>query len=254
MNTKFYLKAEGNDDTAYQTAMQFACELSKKDTEIKRVVLLIYTKINTGWFERLYGNEMVKKLFSGVRFKDCSPLYKFETTITYKNAHYGYPQDIVICCGLDSDDIFKIDEYSSTKYIIAIPWLKKNTDKWIKTWNAKNILGKSESPDEKFPEPTAIVKKAMEHLTNHINMFTGIGHPNDNNLAKTYIKVLHKYENELNADIVYSYLIRELHWNPRHAKDIEKLINTLNQGSFFKGGEKIGLQNYYKQWKEECEK
>jgi hypothetical protein len=254
MNTKFYLNTEGNDDAAYQTAIQFACELSKTDEEIKRVVLLIHTKRSTGWFERLYGNEIVKKLFLGVRFKGCSLLYKFETIITYKSAQYGNSQDIVICCGLDADDIFEIDEYFSAKYIIAIPWSKKLTDKWIKTWNAKDISGKSDGSDEQFPEPTDIVKKAMMDLTGSINMSTGICHPCDNNRAKTFIKALHKYEPELNADVVCSYLIRELNWEPSDAKDIEKLINTLNQGKFFQGGDKTGLQNYYKQWKEECKK
>lgn len=253
MKNKFYVNAEGNDDAAYKTAMQFACELSKKDQEINRVVLLIHTKTNTGWFERLFDSETVKKLFIGIRFKDCSPLYKFETMITYKKSQYGNPQDVVICCALDSEDIFKIDEHYSAKYIIAVPWLKQLSEKWIKTWAATEISGKSESSVDKFLEPTAIVKKALENLTKCINMSSGLNHPMDNDRAKTFIKALHKYENELNDDIVGSYLVRELNWDPSVAKEIEKLINTLNQGRFFKGGEKTGLQNYYKQWKKECE-
>lgn len=92
----------------------------------------------------------------------------------------------------------------------------------------------------------------MKQLTDSINMSTGISHPMDNDRAKTFIKALHKYEPELNADIIGSYLVRELNWETRFAKDIEKLIETLNSGSFFKGGEKTGLQNYYKKWKNEC--
>lgn len=92
----------------------------------------------------------------------------------------------------------------------------------------------------------------MQQLTGSINMSTGISHPMDNDRAKTFIKALHKYEPELNADIVGSYLVRELNWDTRHAKDIEKLIETLNSGRFFKGGEKTGLQDYYKRWKNEC--
>lgn len=79
----------------------------------------------------------------------------------------------------------------------------------------------------------------MQQLTASINMSTGISHPMDNDRAKTFIKALHKYEPELNADIIGSYLVRELNWETRHAKDIEKLIETLNSGSFFKGGEKL---------------
>lgn len=249
MNTKFYIDTEANDDDAYRLAMQFACELAKKDSNIKRIVLYIHTKQNTGWFDRLFGNETVKRLFNEVKFNDCPVPFKFETKLTYKGAMYGNTSDIVICCGIDADDILKIDDYHSVKYIIAIPWLRKFTDKWIKTWNAIEISGKEQENVEKFPEPSEIVKIAMQELTSDINMSTGITHHMDNDRAKTYIRTLHKYEPELNSDLVSSYLIRELNWDTRHAKDVEKLIDTLNNGRYFQGGEKTGLQNHYKRWK-----
>ena len=251
MNTKFYIDTEANDDEAYQRAMQFACKLAKSDTEVKRVILYINTKQNVGWFERLYGIEVVKKLFSGLKFKDCPVPFKFETKLTYQKLQYGNASDIVICCGIDSDDILKIEDYRSVKYVIAIPWLRKLTDKWIRTWNPIEISGKDKH-EEKFPELSCIVKKAMEELTATINMTTGIHHPMDNDRAKTYIRALHKYEPELNSDIVGAYLVRELKWDTRHAKDVEKLIDTLNEGKYFQGGEKTGLQNYYRRWKNEC--
>lgn len=249
MDTKFYIDTEGNDDEAYRFAMQFACELAKKDSTIKRIVLYIPTKQNTGWFERLYDTKTVKSLFTGYKFTNCSVPFKFETKLTYKGVMYGNASDIVICCGLDADDILKIDDYHSVKYIIAVPWLRKLTEKWIKTWNAIEISGKEQKNDEIFSEPSEIVKVAMQELTNGINMSTGISHPRDNDKAKTYIRTLHKYEPELKSDIVGSYLIRELNWATRHAKDIEKLIDTLNDGKYFQGGERTGLQNYYKKWK-----
>lgn len=252
METKFYIDTEANDDDAYQLAMQFACELAKNDTDVKKIVLYIHTKQNTGWFDRLYGSDVVKKLFNGMRFNDCPAIFKFETKLTYQKSQYGSGSDVVICCGIDSDDILKIDDYHSVKYIIAIPWLKKLTEKWIKTWNAKEISGK-ENTEEQFPEPSPIVKLAMQELTNSINITTGINHPMDNDRAKTFIKSLHKYEPELNSDLVGAYLVRELNWDTRHAKDIEKLIETLNAGRYFRGGQKTGLQNYYKRWKKECE-
>ena len=73
----------------------------------------------------------------------------------------------------------------------------------------------------------------------------------DEKRAKTYILSLHKYESSLNADIVGSYLVRELNWDTEDAKDVEKLINTLNNGKHFQGGQRTGLQHYYKQWKDQ---
>jgi hypothetical protein len=251
MNTKFYIDTEGNDDNAYKMAMRFACQLAKEDAEIKKIVLYIHTKTNIGLFDRLFGTEIVKKLFSGYKFTNCPILFKFETKVTYKKSIQDNESDIVICCGMDSEDLFTLDNYYFVKYIIAIPWQRQLSDKWIKTWRAIEISGKG-SEDDSFPEPSCIVKLAMQQLTDSINMSTGISHPMDNNRAKTIIRALHKYEPELNADIVGSYLVRVLNWDTSHANEIEKLIETLNNGRFFKGGEKTGLQNYYKRWKNEC--
>ena len=251
MNTKYYINAEANDDNAYQLAMKFACDLSKKDTEVKRIVLYIHSKQNTGWFDRLYGNETVKNLFNGLKFNNCPVPFKLETKLTYKKSQYSNASDIVISCGIDSENVLEIDDYRSVKYIIAVPWLKKLTEKWIKTWNAVEITGKGKN-NESFPEPSCIVKRAMESLSATINMSTGISHPMDNNRAKTYILVLHKYEPNIDSDIIGSYLVRELNWSTSHAKDIENLIDTLNKGKYFQGGERKGLQNHYKRWKEEC--
>ncbi|HUX56305.1 MAG TPA: hypothetical protein VMV77_04985 [Bacteroidales bacterium] len=247
MKSKFYVDAETNDDKAYQLAMSFACELSKKDNQIERIVLFISTIETTGWFNRIFGPDTVKQLFKGHKFTNCPVPFKFETKLTYKE--FGNASDIVITCGIDSEDLFKIDDYYSVKYIIAVPWLRELTEKWIRTWDADEISGKTKS--EKMPEPSPIIKIALQHLTRTINLSTGITHPSDNERAKTFIRALHKYEPELNPDIVGAYLIKELSWHTKHAKEIEKLIETLNNGLFFKGGAKTGLKEYYKQWEQE---
>lgn len=248
---RFYIDTHGNDDEAYKEAMQFACKFANSDNEVKRVILLIHSKQNTGWFERLFGGAVVKQLFNGTKFKDCNPIFKFETLRTYKD---GYGQsDIVITCGLDAEDVLKIDDFYSIKAIIAVPWLRDKIEKWVKTWAPKELRG-NQSDNSTFPEPSCIVKRALESLTSTINRSTGITHPMDEEKAKTTILALHKYEPSLDADIVGAYLVRELNWDTDHAKDIETLINKLNDGKHFQGGQRTGLQNYYKRWKKDCDK
>lgn len=246
---RFYINTKGNDDEAYREAMDFACKLSNESPSIKRIILLIHTKQNTGWFERLFGSEVVKKLFNGTHFKNCSPIFKFETKKTYDDLFEA--SDIVISCGLDSEDLLKIDDFYSVQAIIAIPWLPEKLQKWVQTWNPVEIRGNQESVVS-YPEPSCIVIKALEELTNDINMSTGIINPFDNEQAKTYILALHKYESSLDENIVGAYLIRCLGWETQHAKDIEALIKTLNSGRHFKGGNRTSLQHYYKAWQEKC--
>ncbi len=245
---RFYIDTEGNDDEAYREAIQFACKLADDDPSISRIVLLIATKRSTGWFERLFGDNAVKQLFSGAKFKNCRSVIKLESLQTFRSGMVA--TDIIITCGLDDKDVLKIDDSYSAKIIIAIPWIRTLLQKWIQTWNPINIRNNQNSSF--YPEPSCIVKKAMESLTASINMSTGIHHPSDENRAKTYIRALHKYESPLDSNVVGDHLMRELGWSANYAKDVEKLIDTLNTGRYFKGGEKTGLSNYYKRWKEQC--
>ncbi|UZT98986.1 hypothetical protein ODZ84_05285 [Chryseobacterium fluminis] len=246
----YYFDTQGNDDEAYERALNFASNLVKESKELNKIIFLVASKNTTGWLERLFGSQTVKKMFSGASFLGTN--LKIETVRTYKGS-YNNPSDVIICCGLNSDEIFKVQDYRQIDAIIAIPWIKENTESWINTTNAKKI-NKDLSIDEAenvaaYPEPSAIVKNAFKELTAVINTSTGINHPSDNSRAKTYVKALHKYEPELNSDIICSYLINKLGWKVRHADDIRKLIDTLNSGKFFKGGEKTGLQLHYKRWK-----
>ena len=45
---RFFIATSGNDDEGYREGMQFACKLADNDPEVKRVVLLVHTKQNTG--------------------------------------------------------------------------------------------------------------------------------------------------------------------------------------------------------------
>lgn len=251
MKNNFYIDTYGNDDDSYQMALQFAISLFKKDEQIKRIIFLVGSKSNTGWLDRLYGNDVVKKLFNGINQNGV--LVKIETVRTLKNTYFT-ESDIIISCGLNSDEIFKIEDYRNIKYIIAIPWLKELALSWINT-NQPSLLvienGKLMiSVEENIKKPSLIIQEAFKELTAVTNNSTGISHPSDNNRAKTYIKALFKYEPELNSDLICSYLINELFWQTKHSNDIRKLIDTLNNGKYFNGGDKTGLQNHYKRWKD----
>lgn len=247
--TRFYIDTKGNDDQAYYEAIKFACRISEEDGTIARVTILIQSKQQNSWFERLYGKDVVKKLSEGVKFNECKPIFKFETIKTYKD--YSKASEIVITCGLNVEDVLKIDDYYSVKSIIAIPWFEDGLKKWVNTWNPTEIR-RNQKPLVEFTLPSCIVIKALEDLTGSINMSTGIQHTSDENKAKTYILALHKYESSIDSDIVGSYLVRELGWMTEHAKEIEKLIDTLNNGKHFQGGYRTGLKDYYEKWKEKC--
>lgn len=110
-------------------------------------------------------------------------------------------------------------------------------------------LSTEESTDgSNFENLSKAVKNAFKDLSENINHTTGIIHHHDEHRAKTYIRTLHKYEKKLDSDVILSFLILNLGWEYRFAKDVKKLIDTLNNGKYFQGGETKGLQYYYKRW------
>ena len=238
MNTKYWvdIKEDGFNKEAYARAMVFANKLAEQDNDVKRIVCYIHTKQNVGYFEPFFDSTTISKLFD-----------------TYDKSKYNSSnKDIVVAFGMDLEDLEVIDDYYCVKYVIAVPWIKDKIMPWVERWNAEEITGAKRDSGGAYV--SEIVKVAMKELSSIINMSTGISHPSDNERAKTYIRALHKYESELNAHSVVSYLVAELGWTSSHANDVGKLITTLNEGRYYKGGEKTGLQVHYKRWKEKAKK
>lgn len=84
-------------------------------------------------------------------------------------------------------------------------------------------------------------------------MSTGLSHQSDDNLAKTYLRTLAKYEVTLQEVEIESYLIKQLNWDKEYADDLIEIIKKINTGRSFQGGDKTGLQHYFKNWKAECD-
>ena len=241
--TRYYINTYGKDDQAYQEAIQFACRLAKNDRSIKRVVLLAHSKNNVDWLNRLYGRETVAKLFKGMKFEDCSPTFVIKTQKAYSK--YEHAEDIVITM-VSVEGVMEIDDFERVKVIIAIPWVEGELDSWVKTWGPTDIRTNEQAAI--YPLPENRVQVAMEELTENINIVTAFNHPSDEQQAKTYIRALHKYTDTLNSDIVFAYLVRELGLDTSAAKYVKKLIDTLNDGRDFQGGEKTGLKWHIEKW------
>lgn len=246
---RFYFDSEGNDDQAYREAIAVAIELAKRDPSISRIVLLVPSRDSVGWYERIFGEGAIKGLTQGKNIADCGATITIETVKTYKDA--GHSKDVVIASGLDSNEVFVLDNFYCVAAIIAIPWMRSRSEKWIRTWNPKE-LRESVNAYQSYPLPSCVAQEAMKNLTEAINMSTGLSHPSDNTRAKTYILALHKYEASLKGEEIFAFLVRELNWRTDHAFDLEALINTLNSGKHFQGGDRNDLKRWYDLWLGKC--
>lgn len=227
-------------------SFQKAFQLAKEIDGIQEITILIHTKSNIGYFERTLGANKIKGLFYGqyVAF-DGGPRIKLETTRTMTDNNI---KRILLTFGLSSDELFKYDSFHSVFAIIGHQWLKNGLKDWAESWGAEEVIsGLKMTKNDNLDE---VVKCAFDDLTESVNMSTGIHHPMDEDLCKTYIRALHKYGYAMNEKDVAAYLITEKGWDAEYANDIIKLISKLNSGGSFNGGQKSGLQNYIKKWKE----
>jgi len=256
MNNKYYVDIEhdGFNENAYLQAFKFAIMVVKQQKDVNRIVCYVHTKGNIGYFEPFFDDKLIKKLLDGsVRVEPFPVPLTIKTKNTYSKSKYSSTNcDFVLAFGMDLEDLEVLDDYYGVKYIVAIPWVKDKTMPWVSRWNAEEITGKKEEQTEEAVSD--VVKVALTELTSSINVSTGIVNPFDNSRAKTYIRALHKYEPELKPEVVVSFLVTKLGWTSSHANDVGKLIATLNDGRYFRGGEKTGLQFHDKRWKEQAKK
>ncbi len=175
-------------------ALKKAIQICFENNEIQEITALIHTKNNTGYLERIFETRDAKKIFNGIKIDPSVPIIKTETIKTINDD--WNKKRVLIAFGLRSEELYLYDEFESVVAIIAHQWNENGVQEWAKTWGAVDILTNRTS--EKYNQPDKVVQNALNDLTRSINMSTGITHPSDENLCKTYLRALNKYEYKLN--------------------------------------------------------
>jgi hypothetical protein len=242
--TKFYTENIGPIQENEKASFAKAVEICRDNPDIEQIILLIHTSKNTGYVDRVFSKNAVKGLFKGVSMGAGLPSVKIETVRTINDDGIN---KVIVAYGLRSDELFKLDDFENVSAIIAHHWNEDGVKDWAQTWAATEILSRNES--EKVSYPDTVVQAAFKDLTGSINLSTGITHSDDNDRCKTYLRALNKYEHDLNPKEINAYLITELGWSAENAQEVIQLVKILNDGKYFQGGEKTGLQSYIKEWK-----
>lgn len=250
---RFYTNCIGANAEIEMIALKKAVSLSKEIENIEQITILIHTKQNIYYIERTLGFDTIDSLFKGSkRAYSNGPILKIETLRTYPKSFGWKEKNIVLLSfGLDSKDLFKFDDDEGIKAIVAHQFMKDGVKEWAKAWNALELVGNIKATETDLPNE--VVKEAFDELSVLINIQTGILNTIDNNFCKTFLKALYKYDYELDSTKIKSYLITKLGWKNKHADDVVKLIDKLNSGSYFQGGEKTGLKKHIKRWEKSVE-
>lgn len=250
MNNRFYANVQGAEPEAILACLKRANEICAKDADVNRIVLYSYTKNNFETVARIFGSENVNIMFAQpLRFKGFSCPIQCMTERTFKDWNQ-YPC-IVICCHMDSKTVQKVDDFHSAKYIMAVSWLKDELSGWVKRWNAECLYGDVILDMKKEDDNLALLRIALKKMD--IRMFGSkdFHHPDDENTCKTFIRTIHKYMSEVTSSQIEDILVTELNWTSDNAAQVGELLDRLKSGRTFRGGDKTGLAQYFKDWEKE---
>lgn len=253
MNNRYYANVQGPIVEAIMACLEKAKEICAKDADVNRIVLYSYTKDNFETVSRIFGDDKVKSMFQRpLRIEGIAKPIQCLTERTFIDS---YQQScIVICCHMNSKAMQKVDDFHSAKYIMAVSWLKDGIAGWVKRWNAEYLYG-DEIQDIKIDDDNlTLLRIALEEMD--IRMFGSkdFHNPSDENTCKTYIRTFHKYLPEVSSSQIEDILVTELKWTSSNAAQVGELLDRLKDGHTFRGGDKTGIVQYYRGWKDKLKK
>lgn len=253
MNNRFYANVQGADPDAIVACLKKANEIIANDPDVDRIVLYSYTKNNFDTVSRIFGPENVLRMEKQpVRFRDLAKPVQCLTERTFND--WNQQSCIVICCHMDSKAVQKVDDFRSAMYVMAVSWLKDGLSGWVKRWNAECIYGEEAHEVKMNNDNLDLLRIALKEMDSRMFGSKDFHNLDDENTCKTYIRTFHKYMPEVTSSQIEDILVTEMNWTSGNATKVGELLDRLKNGRTFRGGDKTGLVQYYKRWKEKLHK
>jgi hypothetical protein len=251
---KVYVNTSQKDTQAYNDAINAALALARLNTTsvITKIVVLVPQKTSAadGMFDGVFAPQNVAKMLAGgYKPTPSEPLIKVEAATTYTST--GHNTEIVVACGVGSETLFDIEDFSSVTDIIAIPWYLGDLDKWIKTWGPSELRN-NPLPLSPYPALSCVEEEALRELTGFVDRNASLHSHSNESVAMTFLATLYKYVPTLDAQAVRAHLTRRNKWKAKYAREAEAAILKLQGGGSLKGTKKGQLANHYARWQEAC--
>lgn len=126
----------------------------------------------------------------------------------------------------------KVDAVLEVPEVLVVPWIPGETDGWIATWGATDLLsGKSQPQSSLSP----VVEEALRTLTRRVNVSTGIVHPRDRAAAIDLFKRLRGAGFKLEPEKIRQWLVRHS-WAPEDAAEVKTLVEAITDRRPIRGG------------------
>lgn len=224
----WYTNSHGPDIAALRSAFEWLVREMQTSTS-RSGLLAIPGKGNVeGAIETVLGSAAVKQLTKNNSVRSKVGTLELMTEKVRRSAWAGpvlavYPTPKLLEV---------VDNLHGATAVLVVPWLRDEINPWIRIWAARQLGSADAQTEQVFSNPT--VRAALESLTNHINMGTGLAHPSDRTAAVEMFRLLQRAGEHFNPEEVRGWLISQLKWQPRHASDVAEVAEKILAGHQFR--------------------
>jgi len=213
---------DSHSEEAFKLAFGYATEICRR-TGATDIIVLTHTKnqLDHTSLSRLLGASTVKALAKGPVALGSGVRLHAETMKTLKWP--ARPSVLVVYYGEKAILDFA-DGARNVAGIVTVPDLPGTADEWALRWGA-GVHGQARK------EPGTLIKdevvvRALEELTQMINLSTGLGHPRDKEYADQSLRILRAKGHEDPTAAIKSWAIVN-GWKPEHAGKLEDLSRKI---------------------------
>ncbi len=109
-----------------------------------------------------------------------------------------WTEDIVLSLYPTKRMTDNLNNLRRARAIVVVPWTDRKRDDWIRTWNPEIVGGTQENENPLDLDPR--LERALDALTNIINLSTGLTHSSDKDSAIQLLRILHQNRIPLNPE------------------------------------------------------
>ena len=152
---------------------------------------------------------------------------------TARNLRASYAGRPILAIWVDDDDIERIEELAPAA-ICAIPWSRDDLEAWKAAW-APIDLRTGRPAGEPISISNRVVEAALKDLTNHVNLSTGLTHPDDKRAAVWTFRLLRQAGERYDPSRIRAWAVRH-GWSMKYARELGELSEKILDGRRVQAG------------------
>jgi len=142
-----------------------------------------------------------------------------------------WTEDIVLSLYPTPKMTDNLNDLRRAKAIVVVPWINKEREKWIQTWNPEIIGGDEVEIEDLDLDPR--LERALSALTGIINVSTGLTHSSDKESSIQLLQILHRNGIQLKPDNMKTWALKN-GWTSNGANQLQDIAQRILEGRRFR--------------------